>query len=82
MKKVTVGAYEAKTNLGRLLDRVEEGQEVLITKHDRVVAKLSPVRAHGGRTRADALRRLDELAASVRPGPESAKDLIVAGRKL
>ena len=39
-----IGSYEAKTHLPRILDEVERGQTVIITKHGRPVAKLSPVR--------------------------------------
>lgn len=38
---ITVGAFEAKTNLSSLLDRVAAGEEVLITKHGRPVARLT-----------------------------------------
>ena len=39
-----ITAFEAKTRLGRLLDRVQAGEELLITRHGRPVAKLVPVR--------------------------------------
>jgi prevent-host-death family protein len=39
----SIGAFEAKTHFSALLEQVEKGQEMLITKHGRVVAKLSPV---------------------------------------
>ncbi len=32
-----VGAFEAKTKLGQLLDRVEHGEEILITRRGRPV---------------------------------------------
>ncbi|MGK2851601.1 MAG: type II toxin-antitoxin system Phd/YefM family antitoxin [Candidatus Limnocylindrales bacterium] len=38
----TVGAYAAKTHLPRLLDEVERGQRITITKHGRPVAMLVP----------------------------------------
>ena len=38
----TVGAYEAKTHLPRLLDEVEKGERITITKHGRPVAILVP----------------------------------------
>ncbi len=38
----TVGAYEAKTHLPRLLDEVEAGEIITITKHGRPVAQLVP----------------------------------------
>ena len=37
---ITVGAFEAKTHLSSLLDRVAAGEEVLITKHGKAVARL------------------------------------------
>ena len=38
-----VGAYEAKTHLPRLLDEVEAGSSITITRNGRPVAKLSPI---------------------------------------
>jgi len=37
-----VGAFEAKNKLGTLLDRVERGEEIVITRHGRPVARLVP----------------------------------------
>jgi prevent-host-death family protein len=37
---ITVGAFEARTTLSALLERVAGGEEVLITKHGRAVARL------------------------------------------
>lgn len=37
-----VGAFEAKTKLSELLDRVEKGEEITITRHGKVVARLVP----------------------------------------
>ena len=39
----TVGAYEAKTHLARLLDRVSRGETLTITRRGRPVARLVPV---------------------------------------
>jgi prevent-host-death family protein len=35
-----VGVYDAKTNLPRLLDEVEAGETVVITRHGKPIAKL------------------------------------------
>ncbi len=40
---ITVGAFEAKTHLSDLLQRVEAGERVTITKHGRPVANLVPI---------------------------------------
>ncbi len=38
----TVGAYEAKTHLPKLLERVMKGERITITKHGVPVAVLQP----------------------------------------
>jgi prevent-host-death family protein len=38
----TIGAYDAKTHLPRLLDEVEKAERITITKHGRPVAVLVP----------------------------------------
>ena len=37
-----IGAFEAKNTLGALLDRVEKGEEIVITRHGKRVARLVP----------------------------------------
>ena len=49
----TVTAFEAKTRFGELLDRVSKGEEVVITRHDKPVARLIPE----GAQRIDDVRR-------------------------
>ncbi len=44
----SVGSYDAKTNLPRLLERVARGERITVTKHGRPVAEIVPPR--GGRT--------------------------------
>jgi prevent-host-death family protein len=39
----TFGAFEGKNNFGKLLDLAEAGEEILITRHGRPVATISPV---------------------------------------
>ncbi|MDE0374018.1 MAG: type II toxin-antitoxin system Phd/YefM family antitoxin [Rhodospirillales bacterium] len=39
----TIGAYEAKTHLSSLLDRVARGESLTITRHGKPVARLVPV---------------------------------------
>lgn len=40
---IEVGAFEAKTHLSALLDKVKKGEEVLITKRGKAIARLVPV---------------------------------------
>jgi len=37
-----VTAFDAKTRFGQLLERVAKGEEIVITKHDKPVARLVP----------------------------------------
>jgi prevent-host-death family protein len=58
-----VGAFEAKNKLGQLLDLVERGEEVMITRHGKEVARLVPARHSFNRDEARAaVRRLRERA--------------------
>ena len=37
-----IGAFEAKNTFGTLLDRVQRGEEIIITRHGQPVARLVP----------------------------------------
>jgi prevent-host-death family protein len=39
----TIGLFEAKTHLSELVARAERGEEVVITRHNKAVAKLVPI---------------------------------------
>jgi prevent-host-death family protein len=60
-----IGAFEAKNKLGMLLDRVEQGEEIIITRHGKPVARLVPsagrIDTHQART---ALKRIRSRAGS------------------
>jgi prevent-host-death family protein len=38
----SISAFEAKTHFGSLLDRVAAGEEIVITRHDKPVARIVP----------------------------------------
>jgi prevent-host-death family protein len=65
-----IGAFEAKNTLGALLDRVQNGEEIIITRHGKPVARLIP---ETGTRNLDAARaavaRLRARANQVRGGP-------------
>jgi prevent-host-death family protein len=52
-----IGAFEAKNKLAALLDRVEEGEEIVITRHGRAVARLVPNIEPVDRSKARAAAR-------------------------
>ena len=59
-----IGAFEAKNKLGTLLDWVEAGEEVVITRRGRPVARL--ISANTGHDRVGAQRAADALLAATR----------------
>ncbi len=52
-----IGAYAAKTHFSQLLDEVQAGEEVAITRNGRTVARIVPPT----RNREDVRRVVDEL---------------------
>lgn len=43
METSSVGLFEAKTHLSELVARAERGEEVIITRHNKPVAKIVPI---------------------------------------
>ena len=77
-----VGAYEAKAHLSELLEKVEAGGEIIITKCGAPVAKLVPVRKEASaEQRAAAIKRIQKLSAGLSLGGLKIKDLINEGRR-
>jgi len=78
----TVGAYEAKTHLSELLEKVEAGEEITITKHGAPVAKLVPVKKEvRPEERVAAIDRIQKLATGLSLGGLKIKHLIREGRR-
>ena len=64
-----VGAFEAKNKLGQLLDLVERGEEIVITRHGKAVARLVPAKQAFSRDQARAaIRRIRERAEKLKLG--------------
>lgn len=59
-----IGAFEAKTHLSSLLERVSRGEEIVITKHGRAVARLVPV----NQDNVSAAASLSEKLLTIRQG--------------
>ena len=74
-----VGAFEAKNTLGGLLDRVENGEEIIITRRGKDVARLVPII---DRERAEKVaRELTKLSRGLSLEGIPIKDLINEGRR-
>jgi prevent-host-death family protein len=77
----TVGAYEAKTHLSRLLDEVAKGETILITRHGVPVAQLGPAPGIDRKRVAEAIAALKELSKENTLGGISIRELIEEGRR-
>lgn len=65
-----IGAFEAKNTLGTLLDRVERGEEIVITRHGKPVARLVPNSDRIDQHQAQvAALRIRERVKSLQPNP-------------
>ena len=62
-----IGAYEAKTHLPKLLERVARGERFTITKHGKAVAELRPVEQAVDRSKLDAAFAQMEAYRKTRP---------------
>lgn len=59
----SVGLFEAKTHLSELVGRAEQGEEVIITRHNKPVAKLVPISEVSPELYRQRLQALAELQA-------------------
>lgn len=78
----TVGVFEAKNRLTALLDEVEGGGEVIITRRGKPIARLAPLET--GFNRAKARAAAEGLRAASKGqtlGGLSLKELIGEGRR-
>ena len=77
----TIGAFEAKTHLSKLLDLAAMGERVTITRRGNPVAVLGPIVEESVLTPEAAAAKLRELRAGVTLGDIELRDLIEEGRR-
>ena len=65
-----VNVYEAKTHFSRLLERVEAGEEIIIGRAGRPVARLVPYRTPASERRPGAWRDKVQIAEDFDTLPE------------
>jgi prevent-host-death family protein len=76
-----IGAYEAKTHLPKLLERVQNGESFVITRHGRPVAQLIPIARHDPDKVRKAIEGLKQFARQHSLKGLRLKDLIAEGRR-
>ena len=77
----TVGAYEAKTHLPKLLERVARGESITITKHGVPVAELIPVPASKKTDINAVIDELKSIRQNVALNGLSIREMIEEGRR-
>lgn len=77
----TIGAYEAKTHLPKLLDRVAKGEQIIITRHGTPVAVLQPPDMEKRMDVAAVIEKMRRLRKIHRLNGLHVKDLVEHGRK-
>ena len=77
----TVGAYEAKTHLPKLLDRVAKGERIIITRHGSPVAVLQPADKDKVVDVASVIHKMRRFRKKHRLKGLAIKDMIEHGRK-
>lgn len=77
----SVGAYEAKTHLPRLLDRVAKGERIVITRHGIPVAVLQPVDSAAQKDTRTTVRELRAFRKGRSLAGDSLREMIDEGRR-
>jgi prevent-host-death family protein len=76
----TVGAYEAKTHLSELLERVREGISITITKHGVPIAILQPFEPNKHIDVRSTITAIRKFRAKNRLSGLSIREMIEEGR--
>ena len=77
----TIGAFEAKTHLSQLLQDVQKGNEITITKRGKPIARLTPIKENENKVKIkDILHEFDSIRNKVK-GNVNIRKYILAGRK-
>jgi len=78
----TVGAFEAKTHLSDLLDRVSKGETITITRHGAPAAMLVPVGPTGKRlTHQEIVVGMRALRERIKPSRMTVRAMVEEGRR-
>ncbi len=77
----SVGAFEAKTHLSKLLERVAKGERFTIEKHGVPVATLEPIPSSKRKPAGNVIAELKQFRSGKRIGSLSIREMIEEGRR-
>jgi prevent-host-death family protein len=75
-----IGIYDAKVKLSELIERVEAGEEVVITKRGKAVARLVPAEVPRRKSAARAAKHIRALCERLNVRGVKIRDLVAGGR--
>ena len=77
-----IGAFEAKTNFSRIIEKAEQGENFVVTRRGKPVAEIIPFKKEPEMTWEEALAGLKELRKKFRgkPGSFDVREAIEEGR--
>lgn len=78
---IIVGSYEAKTRLPALLDKVEKGERVRITRRGVPIAEIIPAGRSDEEDIAQVIEDIRRLRKGVTTGGMSIREMIEEGRR-
>ena len=76
----TVGAYEAKTHLPKLLERVAEGEQITITRHGVPVAMILPAGSSKSKPVRETIEQLKQFRKGHLLAGRSIREMLDEGR--
>ena len=77
-----IGAFEAKTHLAALLDRVAKCERITITRHGIPAAVLAPVAETEAKlSHKEIVDGMRALRKRVKPGKMSVREMVIEGRR-
>jgi prevent-host-death family protein len=76
----TIGAYQAKTQFSKLIERVRRGERITITRHGVPVAILSPVDPQAPQPAQDVIAALKAFRSDHRLNGLTVREMIEEGR--
>ena len=78
-----IGAFEAKTNFSKIIEKAEQGQDYIVTRRGKPVAMILPLEREPEMTWEEAINGLMEMRKYYRgkPGSFNIRAAIEEGRK-
>ena len=78
-----IGAFEAKTHFSRILEKAEQGEDFIVTRRGKPVAKIIPFQQEPEMTFKEAVEQLKEMRKLYRgkPGSFNIREAIEEGRR-